>query len=70
MKIESIENGLKITVPEKENHSLEELEQKLINDLYKYKNINDLDNCFGAIELLNGILEYKKSDQTTTKFNY
>lgn len=39
MEIESIENGVKITIPEKENYTLVDLEQKIINYLYQ-KNLN------------------------------
>lgn len=39
MKIETIENGVMITIPEKENYTLSDLRQKLINYL-----INKLNN--------------------------
>lgn len=66
MMLESIPNGIKSTVEEKENHTLEDLQQKLINDLYNYENINKLDDCFGAIELLKVILENSKISSKNT----
>ena len=33
MKIEEIENGIKVTILEKENYTLEDLKQNLINEI-------------------------------------
>lgn len=57
MKIESIENGVQITVEEKENYTLEELKQKLINNLYISRYYTSQE-----IELLRILLEYTKKD--------
>lgn len=58
MKIEQIENGIKVTIPEKENYTLDELEQRLINLLYV--NIGYLERYKSEIELLKIILENEK----------
>lgn len=50
MKIEAIPNGLKITTEEKENYTIVELEQKLINFLYE--NVGNLEDYKNEIELL------------------
>lgn len=55
MKIEQIENGIKVTIPEKENYTLDELKQNLINILSTSK----LCYCEKEIELLNIILNYE-----------
>lgn len=55
MKIEQIENGIKVTIPKKENYTLEDLKQRLINLLYA--NIDRLDRYSRNIELLKVILE-------------
>lgn len=55
MKIEQIENGIKVTIPKKENYTLEDLKQRLINLLYT--NIDRLDRYSRNIELLKVILE-------------
>lgn len=59
MKVESIENGVVITVDKKENYTLEDLKQKVINDLYKREDYS-LDG--NEIKLLEVILRYEKSD--------
>lgn len=58
MKIEEIENGIKVTIPKKENYTLEDLKQNLINILNtqvnKHRYLSEFDN---EIELLKIILE-------------
>lgn len=58
MKIEEIENGIKVTIPKKENYTLEDLKQNLINILNtqvnKQRYLSAFDN---EIELLKIILE-------------
>lgn len=58
MKIEQTENGIKVTIPKKENYTLDELEQRIINLLYV--NIRNLDRYKNEIELLKIILENEK----------
>ena len=55
MNIESIKNGVMITLEEKEDYTLEDLKQKIINDLYSEKNYETSKN---EIELLQIVLEY------------
>lgn len=70
MQIEEIENGLRITVPKTDNHTLEELKQKLINDLYTYEKPEDLNDCCCAIDLLKAILENSDTNSySSTKSN-
>lgn len=58
MKVETIENGVVITVDKKENYTLEDLKQNLINKLND--NVGKL-CCYQAeIELLKIILDYQK----------
>ena len=58
MKIEEIENGIQITVEQKENYTLAELKQKLVNTLYE--NVGHLEEYDNEIELLKNILDYQK----------
>ncbi len=60
MNIESIENGVKITIPKKENYTLEDLKQNLVNYLNKY--IGKLYGFEKEIELLKVILDYENKD--------
>lgn len=55
MKIESIENGVVITLDKKENYTLAELEQKIINYLYNKTTYEE-----DEIKLLSVLLEYNK----------
>lgn len=55
MKIESIENGVVITVDKKENYTLSELEQKIINYLYNKDHYEE-----NEIKLLSVLLEHNK----------
>lgn len=57
MKVETIENGIKVTIPEKKNYTLDELKQGLINLLYA--NIGHLERYKNDIELLEIILTYE-----------
>lgn len=57
MKVETIENGIKVTIPEKQNYTLYELKQRLINLLYA--NIGYLERYKNDIELLEIILTYE-----------
>lgn len=57
MNIESIKNGVMITLEEKEDYTLEDLKQKIINDLYSEKNYETSKN---EIELLQIVLEYSR----------
>ena len=57
MNIESIKNGVMITLEEKEDYTLENLKQKIINDLYSEKNYETSKN---EIELLQIVLEYSR----------
>lgn len=58
MKIEEIENGIKVTMPKKENYTLEDLKQNLINILNTQVNNQRYLSAFDKeIELLKIILE-------------
>lgn len=50
------QDGLSIKIRET-NHTLEELEQRLINKLY---NLDDLSYCSNDVDLLKFLLELKK----------
>lgn len=58
MKIEETKNGIKVTIPKKENYTLDELKQNLINELNK--NVGELCCYQSEIELLKIILNYEK----------
>lgn len=61
MKIEEIENGIKVTILEKENYTLEDLKQNLINELNtQVNNKGNLNVLNKEIELLKIILENEK----------
>ena len=61
MKIEQTENGIKITILEKENYTLEDLKQNLINELNtQVNNKGNLNVLNKEIELLKIILENEK----------
>jgi len=60
MNIEEIENGIKITLDKKENHTLEESEQQLINELYK--DVKDYMIDSSKVELLNILIKKEKFD--------
>lgn len=61
MKIQETKNGIKITILEKENYTLEDLKQNLINKLNTQINNNgDLSLFNKEIELLKIILENEK----------
>ena len=61
MKIEEIENGIKIIIPKKENYTLEDLKQNLINELNTQVNNKKYLSAFdNEIELLKIILENEK----------
>lgn len=61
MKIEEIENGIKVTILEKENYTLEDLKQNLINELNtQINNKGNLNVLNKEIELLKIILENEK----------
>ena len=57
MKVETIENGVVITVDKKENYTLEDLKQKVINDLYNKNHYEE-----NEIKLLAILLEHEKND--------
>lgn len=57
MNIESIKNGVMITLESKEDYTLENLKQKIINDLYSTNNYEESKN---EIELLQIVLEYSR----------
>ena len=57
MNIESIKNGVMITLEEKEDYTLENLKQKIINDLYSTNNYEESKN---ENELLQIVLEYSR----------
>lgn len=54
MKVETIENGVVITVDKKENYTLEDLKQKIINYLYNKNHYEE-----NEIKLLAVFLEYE-----------
>ena len=61
MKIQETENGIKITILEKENYTLEDLKQNLINELNtQVNNKGNLNVLNKEIELLKIILENEK----------
>lgn len=61
MKIEEIENGIKVIIPNKENYTLEDLKQNLINILNTQVNNQRYLSAFdNEIELLKIILENEK----------
>ena len=55
MKIEEIENGIKVTILEKENYTLEDLKQNLINEL------NTQVNNKGNLNVLNKEIKLLKT---------
>lgn len=57
MNVETIENGVKITLLNKDNYTLAELKQKLVNTLYE--NAGHLEEYDNEIELLKNILDYQ-----------
>lgn len=60
MKIEEIENGIKVIIPKKENSTLEDLKQNLINELNTQVNNKKYLSAFDKeIELLEIILTYE-----------
>lgn len=60
MNIEQIENGIKVTIPKKENYTLDDLKQSLINKLKDKLNTNGgLCSCQSEINLLKVILDYE-----------
>lgn len=61
MKIQETKNGIKITILEKENYTLEDLKQNLINELNtQVNNKGNLNVLNKEIELLKIILENEK----------
>lgn len=61
MKIQETKNGIKITILEKENYTLEDLKQNLINELNtQINNKGNLNVLNKEIELLKIILENEK----------
>lgn len=58
MKIEQTENCIKITVEKKENYTLEDLKQNLINKINNQLNNQRYLCCDKEIELLKIILDY------------
>lgn len=60
MKIEEIENGIKVIISKKENSTLEDLKQNLINELNTQVNNKKYLSAFDKeIELLEIILTYE-----------
>lgn len=60
MKIEETENGIKVIIPKKENSTLEDLKQNLINELNTQVNNKKYLSAFDKeIELLEIILTYE-----------
>lgn len=64
MKIEEIENGIQVTINQKENYTLEDLKQNLINFLNE--NIGRLEMFEQEVELMKAILDNRK---TSTSVN-
>lgn len=61
MKVEETENEIKVTIPKKENYTLEDLKQNLINELNtQINNKGNLNVLNKEIELLKIILENEK----------
>ena len=61
MKVEETENEIKVTIPKKENYTLEDLKQNLINELNtQVNNKGNLNVLNKEIELLKIILENEK----------
>lgn len=58
MNVEEIENGIKVTILQKENYTLADLKQELINKLID--NVGNLSLYRAEIELLKIILDYRK----------
>lgn len=64
MKIEEIENGIQVTINQKENYTLEDLKQNLINFLNE--NIGRLEMFEQEVGLMKAILDNRK---TSTSVN-
>lgn len=64
MKIEEIENGIQVTINQKENYTLEDLKQNLINFLNE--NFGRLEMFEQEVELMKAILDNRK---TSTSVN-
>ena len=64
MEIEEIENGIQVTINQKENYTLEDLKQNLINFLNE--NIGRLEMFEQEVELMKAILDNRK---TSTSVN-
>lgn len=64
MKIEEIENGIQVTINQKENYTLEDLKQNLINFLDE--NIGRLEMFEQEVGLMKAILDNRK---TSTSVN-
>lgn len=64
MKIEEIENGIQVTIDQKENYTLEDLKQNLINFLNE--NIGRLEMFEQEVGLMKAILDNRK---TSTSVN-
>lgn len=62
MKVETIENGVVITVDKKENYTLEDLKQKVINYLYNKKHYEE-----DETKLLSVLLEHEKNEDIVNR---